>query len=243
LDIETAPNLAFVWGLFKENIHIGRMVDAGYVMCWSAQWLGQRAVMFDSIHRSTPKAMLRGIHDLLNEADIVVHYNGQSFDIPTLNKEFITHGMLPPAPYKQIDLYKAAKGNFRFPSNKLEYILKALSLGSKQGPPFELWVACMKKEDAAWKKMERYNKNDVRRLGPLYLRMRPWIKNHPNLALYSPASIGTAMCPQCGSTHLQQRGTARTTVGQYIRYQCQKCGTWSRGAAPAKRMKGMLRAA
>lgn len=75
--------------------------------------------------------MLKQIHALLNEADAVVHYNGAKFDIPTLNKEFILHGLPPPAPYKQIDLLRTARSQFKFPSNKLDYIAQALDLGKR----------------------------------------------------------------------------------------------------------------
>ena len=42
--------------------------------------------------------MLKRIYDLIDEADVVVHYNGKSFDMPTLSKEFIGQGWSPPAP-------------------------------------------------------------------------------------------------------------------------------------------------
>ena len=85
LDIESAPNMAFVWGLFKQNISISQIVDSGYVLCWAAKWYGDSEVHFDSVYQSRPKAMLKRIHKMLDEADAVVHYNGLRFDIPTLN--------------------------------------------------------------------------------------------------------------------------------------------------------------
>ena len=96
LDIETAPSLAYIWGLFKENIPLQRLVNSGYVLCWSAKWLGEEEIYFDSLYNSTPRRMLKKIHKLLEETDVVIHYNGQSFDIPTLNKEFLLYGMPPP---------------------------------------------------------------------------------------------------------------------------------------------------
>ena len=33
LDIETSPNQAYVWGLFKQNIGISQMTDSSRVMC------------------------------------------------------------------------------------------------------------------------------------------------------------------------------------------------------------------
>lgn len=228
LDIETAPNVAHVWGLWQQNVGLNQILASGYVMCWAAKWYGKRGVMFDSMHASTPKKMLRGVHKLLDEADVVVHYNGTKFDIPTLNKEFVMYEFKPPAPYKQVDLYVTAQKQFRFPSNKLEYIAKALGLGEKtRHEGHELWVRCMAGDEAAWKRMEAYNKNDVELLEPLYDRMAPWVRTHPNHGLYDEP--GVPVCPTCGSTKLQRRGFARTQVNKYARYQCVSCGTWSRG--------------
>ena len=100
LDIETAPNTAYVWRLFKENIGTNQLLESSYVMCWAAKWVGSDDIMFDSIYYSKPKQMLKRIHKLLDQADVVIHWNGSKSDIPTLNKEFIEYGLTPPAPYK-----------------------------------------------------------------------------------------------------------------------------------------------
>lgn len=229
LDIETAPNLAYVWGLWKENIPTARIVNNGYVLSWAAQWEGSREVMFDSIHKSKPKMMLKRVHKLLDQADVVVHYNGKSFDIPTLNKEFITHGFNPPSPYKQIDLLQVVRETFRFPSNKLDYVLQTLKLGRKvRHPGFEMWVKCMAGDEKSWAIMERYNKRDVTETAKLYRRLRPWIKGHPNHAAYNG---GGAKCPHCGSTKYHRRGYAVVRQRKYPRFQCQsaKCRAWFRG--------------
>ncbi len=87
--------------------------------------------MFDSIQKSGKQKMLDSVHKLLDEADAIVHYNGSRFDIPILHKEFLLAGMPPPAPAKQIDLLQVARRQFRFVSNKLDYVSQALGLGSK----------------------------------------------------------------------------------------------------------------
>jgi DNA polymerase elongation subunit (family B) len=228
LDIESAPNLVHVWGLWNQNIHISQIMDSSYVMCFAAKWVGEDEVFFDSVHQSKPKAMLKKIHKLLEEADAVIHWNGARFDIPTLNKEFIIHQMKPPATYKQIDLLLTSRSRFRFASNKLDYVAQALGIGKKhKHAGHELWVKCMAGDDEAWKNMETYNKQDVTLLEGVYEIFRPWIRNHPNVGLYnSDESVG---CPVCGSSKLTRRGFSFTSVGKYQRYQCGSCGHWSRG--------------
>ena len=163
------------------------------------------------------------------DADVVVHYNGSSFDIPTLNREFILKGGTPPAPYHEIDLLKYARKHFRFPSNKLDYISKELGIGQKiSHRGMDLWTGCMKGDAACQKEMKEYNLQDALLLEDLYERLLPWIHNHPNRSLYNDEG-DLEVCPNCGSKQLQKRGFTTTRVMKYQRYQCTDCGKWSRG--------------
>jgi DNA polymerase elongation subunit (family B) len=226
LDIETSPMTAYVWGIWDQNISPNHIIDSSNILCWAAKWLDSDDVMFDSVYKSKPKAMLKGIHGLLDEADAVVHYNGTKFDIPTLNKEFLLFGYNPPSPYKQIDLLRVVRSQFRFPSNKLDYVAQRLGLGQKHAHEgHELWVKCMNGDKDAWKRMADYNIQDVILLEDLYNTLLPWIKNAPNRNLFSDVQG----CPSCGQTTLQRRGTAVSATGTYQRYQCKSCGTWSQG--------------
>jgi len=232
LDIETAPNLAYVWGLFKQDINIDRIVASGHVLCWSAKWYGEEKIHFASIQHRKPASMLSGIHRLLDKADMVVHYNGKSFDIPTLNKEFVANQMQPPSPYKQLDLLQIVRAEFRFPSNKLDYVAQALEVGKKvRHPGFEMWVKCMAGDGEAWQQMEQYNRQDTLLLERLYDRVQPWIRSHPNHGAFE----GAPMCPKCGSEDFQRRGYAYTTMMRYPRYQCNNCHGWFRGNKADKR--------
>lgn len=231
LDIETSPNLATVWGLFKQNIAINQLIESSHTLCWAARWYGEEVTYFDSVHRSTRKQMIKRIHKMLEEADAVVHYNGTKFDIPTLNKEFLLHGLRPPAPYKQVDLLKTARNQFRFPSNKMDYVAQQLKIG-KKAPHIghQLWLDCMNGSDEAWKVMEEYNVQDIELLEALYDKLRPWIKGHINHSAFT----GEHVCPNCGSHKLQKRGQSMTRSLMYQRYQCKDCGTWSRSVIADK---------
>lgn len=225
LDIETAPNLVHVWGLWQQNVAINQIIDSGYVLCWAAKWYGEDEVFFDSVSKSRPKSMIARIHKLIDKADAVVHYNGSKFDMPTLNKEFLLHGLNPPAPYKQIDLLLTARSKFKFPSNKLDYIAKSLGLGQKvKHIGHELWIKCMAKDKEAWVMMEEYNKQDVLLLEKVYDKLKGWVRNHPNHGVHE----GIVCCPNCASENYQRRGWAYTQSYKYKRYQCTACGTWFR---------------
>lgn len=227
LDIETSPHTAFVWGLFKETVPIQRLIETGRTMCVAAKWHKQSGVKFFAEWQEGHKEMMLALRDMMTEADLVVHYNGDKFDLPTINKEFVYYGITPPAPYKSLDLYKIVRRNFRFPSNKLDYVSQQLGLGAKtQHEGFDLWVKCMEGKETAQRKMERYNKQDVRLLEKLYKHLLPWVNNHPSHALYADSS--RPLCSNCGAHHLQSRGYAYTKTMRYRRWECQSCGKWMR---------------
>src|SRR5690606_21290611 len=98
---------------------------------------------------------------------------------------------------------------------------------------FELWKGCMDGDPKAWEKMRRYNTTDVKITEKLYDRLRPWIKGHPHLGLWTePNGDGESWaCPQCGNTSLTHHTdrTVRTLVQQYRAFTCPKCGAQIRG--------------
>ena len=231
LDIECAPNLATVWGIWQQNIALNQLLESSYTLCYAAKWYGESKIMFDSIYKTDRKSMLNSIHALIEEADVVVHYNGLRFDVPMLNKEFLEAGMYPPSPVKHIDLLRVVKSNFRFVSNKLDYVSQRLGLGKKtEHEGHELWLKVMNNDRKAWKRMEEYNKNDVILLEKLYNRLKGWVKSHPNHNAYN----ANTCCPNCGSRKLHRRGEVRSRVAIYQRFQCQQCGSWSRSAKREK---------
>jgi hypothetical protein len=226
LDIETAPHRVYSWGLWDQNIGLNQIEEPGYTLCWAAKWHGVDDIMFSSVRDGHDK-MIAGVHALLNEADTVVHYNGTRFDIPTLNQEIILAGLAPPAPFKQVDLLRTVKRQFRLPSNKLDYVARHLGLkGKMTHKGMDLWKGCMAGDKASWEQMEQYNVQDVIVLENVYNKLVPWVVNHPNHNLFTDSS--DPHCPSCGSTDLHKRGTSKTSTMIYQRYQCQACGSWMR---------------
>lgn len=224
LDIETAPNLAYVWKLWDENVGLDMLIQSHYMLCWSAKWLGSDEIHFASKQKFNTRQMLKPLHALLDEADAVIHYNGKRFDIPHINREFITNGFVPPSPYKQIDLLETVKRQFRFPSNKLQHVAQQFGLAGKvKHDGFSLWVGCIENDQASWEKMQEYNIQDVVLLEQVYDKLLPWIKGHANHSIHN---TGELVCPHCGSAHVQKRGFTHTLASTFQRYQCKGCGTW-----------------
>ena len=243
IDIESVPHEAVTFGIWKQTISPKNITKFGYTMCFAAKWFGKHGVMFHSEWDGGMDKMVQAAWDLLNEADAIISYNGDRFDVPMLNKEFLKHGLLPPEPYHQIDLIKTVKREFRFPGgNSLDQVLRFLGMKQKiSHKGIDLWIECMNSEPKALAEMERYNKRDVTIMEALYKRLLPWIKQHPNHALYTDDT--RPCCPKCGCRKLTRQGFKHTKTQSYQQFKCTKCGSWSRkrttALAPDKR-EGVL---
>jgi uncharacterized protein YprB with RNaseH-like and TPR domain len=232
LDIETSPTLAHVWKLWKENVGLEQVVKATQMLSFAAKFYNEKEIFFFSLHSHGEADMLRNLHKLLDEADAVVHFNGVKFDIPHINREFLEFGLTPPSPYKQIDLLATVKKQFRFMSNRLQYVCKKLGIGEKYPhgvyAGHQLWYECVERNNPeAWYEMKIYNIHDVSLTELLYKRLLPWIQGHPNHNLYSDGS--QMLCPQCGSTDLKETKPVPLTAGLYDGYVCNECGRNLRG--------------
>ena len=230
-DLETAPLLAWTFGVWNVNIGMNQIKQQPRILCWSARWLDTKgkAVMFQSEYKEGTVPMLTALRDLLDEADYVVGYNSNRFDIPWITEQLVEHGIELPSPYKSIDLFRIIKKHLKFPIYKLDYSVMTL-LGDRkvENRGMSLWIDCMegdaKAKAKAWKDMERYAKKDTLLLGPLYNVLKPFITT-VNQALFDGSEWA---CPHCGSESLQKRGYDFTASGKFQRYQCVDCGKWSK---------------
>lgn len=242
-DIETAPVLAYVWGLHDQNVAVNQIYKDWYVIAWAAKWYGEPASLVtyrdqrNAKDIENDKAILQDLWKLLDKADIVITQNGQNFDTPKLNARFIEHGMGRPSPYRHLDTLQIAKSAAKFTSNKLEYLTERLckkykKLKHNKFPGFELWVECLKGNVRAWNEMRRYNTHDVLATEELYTKLRAWAPANAPRAF----NIGhlTQQCPTCGVTgKLRPRGYNYTRVSRFRKYVCGECGSWVTGMREA----------
>lgn len=244
LDIETSPVVAYVWRLFGQDIGVDQIITPTSLLCWAAKWHGEKEIYFAKSGGTTSgssfEKMVRQIHSLLSEADAVCHFNGNSFDMPRLNQEFLLLGLAPPPPVPNIDLKNVIMRKFDMTSSKLAFVGPYLDIGGKvKHEGWDLWKACLAGDKDAWARMEKYNKQDVVLLEKLYSKVLPWIDQHPNMTFFVDSA--EPVCPNCGSLKLQKRGVSRATTQVYIRYQCQDCGRWSRARQATKQSRGLVK--
>lgn len=225
LDIETKPTKAYVWQAFKATIGVNQIIEPGNIICFGAQWLGNRDVEFYSDWADGHRGMIEQAFRLISEADAVITYNGDKFDIPILNGEFLRElGSLPPT-ITSIDILKTIKYKLRLFRNNLAFVGPYMDVGLKmKHEGFELWIKVMEGNVPAQKRMERYCKQDVRLTGRLYMKIRPIITNHPHMG-----TVKSTACGACGSTRVQSRGWRRTRAFRIQRMHCQNCASWFDG--------------
>lgn len=248
LDIETAPSMAFVFGMWKQNINPDLLIDRGYIMSCSIKELGVDEVHYLENRTEDDYEITRDILDWLDKADYVITHNGKKFDIPFIRSRAVVHRLQPPSPFKDIDTLVIAKKEFRFTRNTLRNLCEELKVTNKKldhakFAGAKLWVECMKGNNEAWKEMRLYNEMDVISLEEVYLKLRAWYSNHPNINVNDDEEV--MRCPKCGGDHLIKRGYFTTNTGKYQKYYCTSCGGWSSGRYTEntiKKRKSLLKA-
>lgn len=237
LDIETAPNLAYVWGKWEQDVIA--FEKQWYILSFSVKYADSKKAQvyalpdFTESYSEDPtddRALVGKLWEILDGSDLVIAHNGDKFDLKKINARLIVHGFPPPSPYKTIDTLKVAKKYFAFDSNRLNDLCQLLGLGKKfKTGGFELWMGCLRNDPESWAKMKKYNTQDVYLLELLYNRFRGWITTHPNINLNK--NCEKLMCPACGSDKIQRRGFYNAKTYRSQKFVCLQpsCRKWSFG--------------
>ena len=225
-DLEVSRSIVAGYGN-KWDYKVVKMIRPQILMCYAWKWLGDKRINFRSMHDyPSEKEFVQSLRDLLDECDIAIAHNLKRFDDKMSNRFIVHQDIPPPSPYKQIDTLTVARSTFKFESNSLNDLGEYLGLGQKE----KITYADLEDdfiENPTWSiinKMSKYNKQDIVLLEKIYLRLRPWIKNHPNLSVMGNAEA----CPKCQSTNRHYRGYQYTNTTVYRRIQCQDCRGWYR---------------
>ena len=233
IDIETRPIKAYTWGIWQQNIGINQIIDPGGILCFAAKFVGESKIHFHSQWDDGPARMARVAHKLLSEADGVMGWNSDKFDLRWLNSQFIANNLGPPHPFAKIDLMKSSKRHFQLPSNKLDYVAQFLGVGRKiRTGGFDLWDDVMRGDTKARNKMMRYNIQDVRLTERVYHAMhdRGWVRGLPNQSI-----DGGSCCPNCGSEKIRSTGSWETLTRIYKKWVCLTCQSSFRSIKAEKR--------
>lgn len=217
-----------------------------WMVCAAWKWLGKPFVASTSVLNDPDRFnkdyaddyhVVKTLWDLMHDTDILIAHNGDNFDWKIFTSRCIYHGLEPPPKPLMIDTLKSARKEFKFSSNALRYLAKFLKVSLKDESPDWKGVAIGDRE--AIKYCEIYCRGDIRALEGIYLKLRPYITNHPNLnAMLN--GIEYDACPSCGHFDQESRGYRYTKAGKYQRYRCKEssggCGAWSQSKKNLKKV-------
>ncbi len=223
-DIETSLMGVTVFQL-KQNDYINHhsILKDWHLISASWKWLGEDKV-YHAInkHGDNDTKLLVTLSKLLAKANVIVHHNGDNFDVKSLHTRMVIKGLKPTySKLKTVDTLKEAKKHFRFSSNSLSYLAKVLGVPQKKNPDGGWWMQEYLGKLKNWKPLLEYNDRDVVALEAVYLKMLPYI-DHPVMSLKTSEN-----CINCGSEHTYRDGVSITRGGVKKQdYQCQDCGKY-----------------
>lgn len=224
-DIETSPNVVYTWNI-GYNLVIGHdnIITERAVICISYKWEHENKVHNLTWDKGNDKAMILAFNDIIQQADEVIGHNGDNYDMKWFRTRAIYHGIKNMPKFKTIDTLKVARKNFRFNSNKLDYIAQYLGLGKKVSTGgFDLWKQVLSGDASALKKMVYYCDNDVLLLEKVFNKLDGYsdAKTHVGVLI----GKDTCSCPKCGHDHSIGKGNIYTASGLTKKArECKKCG-------------------
>lgn len=139
-----------------------------YVISWAAAWVTENIrVMSDAVTgkeavKRDDKRCLMRLWNLIDNADYVVGHNSKAFDIKKIETRFLLNQMGAPTEFKQFDTLMQAKKRLKPESQALAYWSRLLGGNPKDHMIREDWQEVNKGNDRIIRKMQHYNKGDVR---------------------------------------------------------------------------------
>jgi hypothetical protein len=208
---------------YVNYIHPDTWVELPSTICFAWSWNGG-PVKFASVWDGDDLAAVSW--ELFHEATGVVTFNGKRADEKWLKQEWAVAGMVPPSPYKSIDLFVTARREFAFESKSLAHLCKRLGVDGKSGHySIADARAAVAGDVAAQRRLKRYNRADVTATWAAARALGPWIREWPHVGVYTGQE---RCCWYCGGEDLRQEGFTGTAVTLYGLLQCADCGGWTR---------------
>lgn len=229
-DLEVSPAIGWFYPPTYDT-GILKVEERQKLMSFAFQWVGEKRITSVALndfsdYEKDPRddrQLVEALHEQMSRADILLGQNSDNFDIKMANYFFIRNNLEPIPPTKSIDTKKIAKRYFRFANNKLDNLGEELGVGGKtEITHADLWYKCfVERDEKSWALMNKYCENDVRITTEIYLKMRGFMRNHPNLARISGDFDS---CPGCGGYNYRIRAYRYTNLLKYHQYSCNDCG-------------------
>lgn len=163
-------------------------------------------------------ALMPRIHKILSEADIWVTWYGKGFDAKFLNTRILDAGLPPLPDVPHVDLYWTARSNLALTSNRLANVQEFLqSKTEKTRLTKRIWRRAQAGHVQELKYIIDHCQKDVEVLDQVYVKLRPYVRQHPRVA-------GANTCRVCGGPQIGKGLRVTTALGPRQRLQCTSCG-------------------
>jgi uncharacterized protein YprB with RNaseH-like and TPR domain len=227
-DIETSPNIGLFWSAgYKQKIDYSNIIKERAIICICYKWEDEKQVYSLNWDKSqSDKKLLQEFIKVANQADELVGHNGDKFDLPWIRTRCLYHRIDLFPKYTTIDTLKLSRRQFRFNSNRLDYIASFLGIGKKIKTDFNLWKdIVLNKCEKSMAKMIDYCKQDVRLLEQVHKELRLHDTPKTHYGVIETGDIRT--CPECGSNNIHISKTRILASGnKQIQYRCNDCGKY-----------------
>jgi len=229
VDVETSPMLVKAHQLRTNYINHKQIVKDKALMSFAAKWQDKKSFIYRDVDHHGLVEMCEHVACLLDEADLVVHYYGDNFDVPMIRSQLQVMGIDQPSSFRTVDLYKVVKKNFHLASYSLAYVCKYFGLKHQKGER----LTDLPMTDKEWASNRKYNIGDVKATEELFALMLPFTPPQPQNALRNKDVM---TCGRCGSIDLERRGYKVLNQSIYQQYQCRACKGWLRDTKATERI-------
>lgn len=231
LDIETAPLMSYVWGLWNNNVPLNMIHSDWFILGFAVSWGDSEEVKYYDNRNAEDieddSSLMEKLWYYLDQADIVVGHNARKFDIKKIKARMLKHDFIPFSTVRMYDTMDMAKRNFALTSNKLEYIASLISPEDLQKSKhsefagFELWKELLNGNERAWDEMGDYCKQDVAVNKDIFWKLYQWDNKAPNFQIYTGEPVDLDEWENIGYHY--------TNNGKYIKYRHKLTGIQRRG--------------
>lgn len=220
-----------IWRLGEQVVRHDQLEEGFHyvkIICITYKWLHEKevhALTWDK-NQNCDK-MVEEFDKVLQQADIVIGQNHESFDIKHLNTQRMMNDLPPLAGWNMVteDTKKMVKRFFNMPSAALDYLSKyVLKTGGKVKMDMQDWIDIQEGEPAIaakkLKKMVHYGKKDVKDTEKAFIKMFLYCKPKTNMATHVGKDLA---CIRCGGSNLTTLRLSYTNTQIMQEYRCGDC--------------------
>lgn len=230
LDLEISPMLVFTFSAYEANAISIKMHPQIISFSWS--WNDEKKIYVRAlpdyrgykkgVNKLDDRNLVHELHDVMEEADVVIGHNIKKFDVKHAKARFIYHGLPVSKKWVLEDTLFMAKKYFKFPKNNLDQLAEHFGVGTKAKVRYidSIW-GCLDGDIKSWRDMAFYNVQDVRITREVYKKLAPWHETHFNLNYFRRVD---GVCPHCTSKRMKHDGYRYNATSIKQRWKCGECG-------------------